>query len=146
MNKQQQQWVNDTFRHSVFPVLTPLAVDPAHPFPFVSNLSLNVAAVIHDPESGQRQFARVKVPQKNLSRFVSIPTELSESDPRPIHTAVPLEQVIAFNLDLLFPGMSVQGHYFFRVTRDADLELRDLEADDLMLALEQGLRLSLIHI
>ena len=140
LNKQQKQWVNDTFRHSVFPVLTPLAVDPAHPFPFVSNLSLNVAAVIHDPESGQRQFARVKVPQKNLSRFVSIPTELSESDPRPIHTAVPLEQVIAFNLDLLFPGMSVQGHYFFRVTRDADLELRDLEADDLMLALEQGLR------
>ncbi len=140
LNKQQQQWVDDTFRHSVFPVLTPLAVDPAHPFPFVSNLSLNVAAVIHDPESGQRQFARVKVPQKNLSRFVSIPTELSQSDPRPIHTAVPLEQVIAFNLDLLFPGMSVQGHYFFRVTRDADLELRDLEADDLMLALEQGLR------
>ena len=140
LNKQQQQWVSDTFRHSVFPVLTPLAVDPAHPFPFVSNLSLNVAAVIHDPESGQRQFARVKVPQKNLPRFVSIPTELSESDPRPIHTAVPLEQVIAFNLDLLFPGMSVQGHYFFRVTRDADLELRDLEADDLMLALEQGLR------
>ena len=140
LNKHQQQWVSDTFRHSVFPVLTPLAVDPAHPFPFVSNLSLNVAAVIHDPESGQRQFARVKVPQKNLPRFVSIPTELSESDPKPIHTAVPLEQVIAFNLDLLFPGMSVQGHYFFRVTRDADLELRDLEADDLMLALEQGLR------
>ena len=140
LNEQQQQWVSDTFRHSVFPVLTPLAVDPAHPFPFVSNLSLNVAAVIHDPESGQRQFARVKVPQKNLPRFVSIPTELSESDPKPIHTAVPLEQVIAFNLDLLFPGMSVQGHYFFRVTRDADLELRDLEADDLMLALEQGLR------
>ena len=140
LNKQQQQWVSDTFRHSVFPVLTPLAVDPAHPFPFVSNLSLNVAAVIHDPESGQRQFARVKVPQKNLPRFVSIPTELSERDPKPIHTAVPLEQVIAFNLDLLFPGMSVQGHYFFRVTRDADLELRDLEADDLMLALEQGLR------
>ncbi|RNC94365.1 MAG: polyphosphate kinase 1 [Synechococcus sp. YX04-3] len=140
LHEQQQQWVSDTFRHSVFPVLTPLAVDPAHPFPFVSNLSLNVAAVIHDPESGQRQFARVKVPQKNLPRFVSIPTELSESDPKPIHTAVPLEQVIAFNLDLLFPGMSVQGHYFFRVTRDADLELRDLEADDLMLALEQGLR------
>ncbi len=140
LNKNQQQWVSDTFRHSVFPVLTPLAVDPAHPFPFVSNLSLNVAAVIRDPESGQRQFARVKVPQKNLSRFVSIPTDLSASDPRPIHTAVPLEQVIAFNLDLLFPGMSMQGHYFFRVTRDADLELRDLEADDLMLALEQGLR------
>ena len=92
MNKNQQQWVSDTFRHSVFPVLTPLAVDPAHPFPFVSNLSLNVAAVIHDPESGQRQFARVKVPQKNLPRFVSIPTKLSASDPKPIHTAVPLSR------------------------------------------------------
>ena len=124
----------------MFPVLTPLAVDPAHPFPFVSNLSLNVAAVIRDPETDQRQFARVKVPQKNMQRFVSIPTNLSNHDPTPIHTAIPLEQVIAFNLDLLFPGMTIEGHYFFRVTRDADLELRDLEADDLMLALEQGLR------
>ena len=121
-------------------MLTPLAVDPAHPFPFVSNLSLNVAAVIRDPETGQQQFARVKVPQKNLPRFVSIPPELSRSRQKPIHTAIPQEQVIAFNLEMLFPGMCVEGHYFFRVTRDADLELRDLEADDLMLALEQGLR------
>ena len=140
LNNQQQHWVDTTFQTSVFPVLTPLAVDPAHPFPFVSNLSLNVAAVIRDPETDQRQFARVKVPQKNLPRFVTIPPELSNDQPSPIHTAVPLEQVIAFNLDLLFPGMSIEGHYFFRVTRDADLELRDLEADDLMLALEQGLR------
>ena len=140
LNNKQRQWVDNSFRSAVFPVLTPLAVDPAHPFPFVSNLSLNVAAVIRDPETDQRQFARVKVPQKNLSRFVSLPTDLSNNDPAPIHTAVPLEQVIAFNLDMLFPGMSIEGHYFFRVTRDADLELRDLEADDLMLALEQGLR------
>ena len=140
LNKRQRQWVDDTFRSSVFPVLTPLAVDPAHPFPFVSNLSMNVAAVIRDPETDQRQFARVKVPQKNLPRFMAIPTELSDHDPAPIHSAIPLEQMIAFNLSLLFPGMAVEGHYFFRVTRDADLELRDLEADDLMLALEKGLR------
>ena len=140
LNARQRQWVDDTFQTSVFPVLTPLAVDPAHPFPFVSNLSINVAAVIRDPETDQRQFARVKVPQKNLPRFMAIPTELSDQDPVPIHTAIPLEQMIAFNLSLLFPGMAVEGHYFFRVTRDADLELRDLEADDLMLALEKGLR------
>ena len=140
LNDDQRLWIDDYFRDSVFPVLTPLAVDPAHPFPFVSNLSLNVAAVIRDPETGHRQFARVKVPQKNLPRFITIPKELSSSEPTPIHTAAPLEQLIAFNLDVLFPGMTVEGHYFFRVTRDADLELRDLEADDLMLALEQGLR------
>ena len=140
LNKGQRDWVRSYFQTSVFPVLTPLAVDPAHPFPFVSNLSLNVAAVIRDPETGQQQFARVKVPQKNLPRFVSIPPKLSGSRQKPIHTAIPQEQVIAFNLEMLFPGMSVEGHYFFRVTRDADLELRDLEADDLMLALEQGLR------
>ena len=121
-------------------MLTPLAVDPAHPFPFLSNLSLNVAALIRDPESGQQQFARVKVPQKILPRFVPIPTELCSREPAPVFTAVPLEQLVAFNLQLLFPGMVIEGHYFFRVTRDADLELRDLEADDLMEALQEGLR------
>ena len=140
LNDDQRQWVDDTFQTSVFPVLTPLAVDPAHPFPFVSNLSLNVAAVVVDPETGQRQFARVKVPQKNLPRFIAIPSHLSGQEHKPVHTAIALEQVIAFNLKELFPGMTIEGHYFFRVTRDADLELRDLEADDLMLALEQGLR------
>ena len=140
LNDDQRQWVDDTFQTSVFPVLTPLAVDPAHPFPFVSNLSLNVAAVVVDPETGQRQFARVKVPQKNLPRFIAIPSNLSGQENKPVHTAISLEQVIAFNLKELFPGMTIEGHYFFRVTRDADLELRDLEADDLMLALEQGLR------
>ena len=140
LNDDQRQWVDDTFQTSVFPVLTPLAVDPAHPFPFVSNLSLNVAAVVVDPETGQRQFARVKVPQKNLPRFIAIPSNLSGQEHKPVQTAIALEQVIAFNLKELFPGMTIEGHYFFRVTRDADLELRDLEADDLMLALEQGLR------
>lgn len=140
LSRRQKEWVNAYFQSAIFPVLTPLAVDPAHPFPFISNLSLNVAALIRDPDTGQQQFARVKVPQKNLPRFVQIPTELSEHEPTPIYTAVPLEQVVAFNLELLFPGMTIEGHYFFRVTRDADLELRDLEADDLMEALQEGLR------
>ena len=140
LNSKQRQWINDYFRSAIFPVLTPLAVDPSHPFPFVSNLSLNVAALIRDPDTGHQEFARVKVPQKILPRFVQIPTNLSGRKPEPVFTAVPLEQVVAFNLSLLFPGMEVEGHYFFRVTRDADLELRELEADDLMEALEEGLR------
>jgi polyphosphate kinase len=140
LNKRQKDWVSKYFRTEIFPVLTPLAVDPAHPFPFMSNLSLNVAALIRDPESGQRQFARVKVPQKILPRFVPLPNHLCDRHPTPVFTAVPLEQVVAFNLQMLFPGMTVEGHYFFRITRDADLELRDLEADDLMEALQEGLR------
>ena len=140
LNAAQRDWLNAYFQDAIFPVLTPLAVDPSHPFPFISNLSLNVAALVRDPDTGQQEFARVKVPQKNLPRFVQIPPHLSGKQPEPVYTAVPLEQVVAFNLGLLFPGMHVEGHYFFRVTRDADLELRDLEADDLMEALEEGLR------
>ncbi|MFN9623982.1 MAG: polyphosphate kinase 1 [Cyanobacteriota bacterium] len=140
LNRRQKEWLSVYFRSEIFPVLTPLAVDPAHPFPFMSNLSLNVAALIRDPESGQRQFARVKVPQKILPRFVPLPNNLCDRHPTPVFTAVPLEQVVAFNLQLLFPGMTIEGHYFFRITRDADLELRDLEADDLMEALQEGLR------
>ena len=140
LNAKQKKWADEYFRTAIFPVLTPLAVDPAHPFPFMSNLSLNVAALIRDPDTGQEQFARVKVPQKILPRFVPIPTELCSRQPAPVFTAVPLEQLVAFNLQLLFPGMVIEGHYFFRVTRDADLELRDLEADDLMEALQEGLR------
>ncbi|MFM7312489.1 MAG: RNA degradosome polyphosphate kinase, partial [Cyanobium sp.] len=115
LNPEQKQWLDDYFRKSVFPVLTPLAVDPSHPFPFVSNLSLNVAVLVRDPESGRQQFARVKVPQKILPRFVSIPAGLHQCGPVPMYTAVPLEQVVAFNLQPLFPGMSIEGHYFFRV-------------------------------
>jgi polyphosphate kinase len=140
LNEQQRAWVDERFKRSIFPVLTPLAVDPSHPFPFISNLSLNVAVLVRDPLSGQREFARVKVPQKILPRFLQIPTQLSSRSPEPVFTAVPLEQVVAFNLGLLFPGMEIEGHYFFRITRDADLELRDLEADDLMEAIEEGLR------
>jgi polyphosphate kinase len=128
LNDGQRAWADDYFRRLVFPVLTPLAVDPAHPFPFMSNLSLNVAAEIRDPDTGQQQFARIKVP------------ELSQEGQTPVFVGMPLEQLVAFNLGLLFPGMTVEGHYFFRITRDADLELRDLEADDLMDALQEGLR------
>ena len=141
LSRRQKDWASSFFQTAVFPVLTPLAVDPAHPFPFISNLSLNIAVLVRDAHSQRRQFARIKVPQKNLPRFVRIPTELHGGRvPAPRYMAVPLEQVMAFNLQRLFPGMTIEGHYFFRVTRDADLELRELEADDLMVALEQGLR------
>ncbi|MFM7651732.1 MAG: polyphosphate kinase, partial [Vulcanococcus sp.] len=141
LSRRQKDWASSFFQRAVFPVLTPLAVDPAHPFPFISNLSLNIAVLVSDPRSQQRQFARIKLPQKSLPRFVPIPGELHGGrHPTPRHIAVPLEQLVAFNLQRLFPGMTIEGHYFFRVTRDADLELRELEADDLMEALEQGLR------
>ena len=139
LNDEQRAWVNQHFRSAIFPVLTPLAVDPAHPFPFISNLSFNIAALIRDPDTGEQQFARVKVPQKNLPRFIKMPLELAGQEGL-LYTAIALEQVVANNLGLLFPGMSVEAHYTFRVTRDADLELRELEADDLMNALQEGLR------
>lgn len=141
LSRKQKDWANSYFQRAVFPVLTPLAVDPAHPFPFISNLSLNIAVTIRDPQSRRQQFARVKIPQKNLPRFIPIPRELHGGrSPQPLYIGLPLEQLVAFNLQRLFPGMQIEGHHFFRVTRDADLELRELEADDLMTALEQGLR------
>ncbi|MFM7312818.1 MAG: polyphosphate kinase 1 [Cyanobium sp.] len=141
LSRKQKDWASSYFQRAVFPVLTPLAVDPAHPFPFISNLSLNIAVTIRDPNTHRQQFARIKIPQKNLPRFVSIPAELHGGrSPQPLFMGLPLEQLVAFNLQRLFPGMQIEGHHFFRVTRDADLELRELEADDLMEALEQGLR------
>ena len=103
LNEAQREWAQTHFRSAIFPVLTPLAVDPAHPFPFISNLSFNIAALIRDPESGEQQFARVKVPQKNLPRFIKLPLELTD-DSDSLYTALPLEQLVAFNLGLLFPG------------------------------------------
>ena len=118
------------FRERIFPVLTPLSVDPAHPFPYISSLSLNVAAVVRDPMTGVRKFARVKVPP-NVPRFVELPDG---------ERFVPLEEVIAANLDQLFPGMDLLSHHFFRVTRDADVEVEEDEADDLLAAIETVLR------
>ena len=119
-----------TFIERVFPVLTPLAVDPGHPFPYISNLSLNLAVWLRDPADGRRRFARVKVPPL-LTRFM----ETGEPS-----TFVPLEDVIAANLGLLFPGMVILAHYPFRVTRASDLELDDDAAEDLLRALEAELR------
>src|SRR5712671_66109 len=117
------------FEDRIFPVLTPLAVDPAHPFPYISSLSLNLAVVVRDASTGEQRFARVKVPPL-LPRFVAVPGS---------SRFVPLEQVIAAHLDALFPGMEVLEHYAFRVTRDADFELSD-DAEDLLAAMEDVLR------
>ena len=120
----------EEFEQRIFPVLTPLAVDPGHPFPYISNLSLNLAVTVRDPTIGVRRFARVKVPPL-LPRFVVMPDG---------ERFVPLEQVIAAHLDALFPGMEVEGHSTFRVTRNADLSLEEEEADDLLAAVELELR------
>jgi polyphosphate kinase len=121
--------LTNEFDDRIFPVLTPLAVDPAHPFPYISSLSLNLAVVVRDAVSGEQRFARVKVPPL-LPRFVAAPGSTR---------FVPLEQVIAAHLDALFPGMEVLAHYAFRVTRDADFELSD-DAEDLLAAMEFVLR------
>ena len=116
------------FDERVFPVLTPLAVDPAHPFPYISNLSLNLAVLVRDPTTGEDRFARVKVPPL-LPRFIP----LADGE-----RFLPLEQLIAARLDLLFPGMDVVGQHPFRVTRDADFDLED-EDEDLLEAIESVL-------
>ncbi|WP_035993032.1 polyphosphate kinase 1 [Leptolyngbya sp. KIOST-1] len=141
LTKPQQIYCRDYFDEQIFPVLTPLAVDPGHPFPYISNLSLNLAVVVKDPRTQQTHFARVKVPRV-LPRFISLPTPSDESSEEgPCRwLGVPLEQVIAANLTALFPGMVVQEHYGFRITRNADLAVEEDEADDLMLAIEQELR------
>jgi polyphosphate kinase len=120
----------DVFKRQIFPVLTPLAVDPGHPFPYISNLSLNLVIEVQDPSTGERRIARVKVPPV-LPRFVVMPDG---------ERFVPLEQVIAAHLDTLFPGMTVGQHHAFRVTRNADLALEEDEADDLLVAIEMELR------
>lgn len=122
--------LNAYFVERVFPVLTPLAVDPGHPFPYISNLSLNLAVWLRDPTHGRPRFARVKVPP-SLSRLVAT----GEGS-----TYVPLEDIIAANLDLLFPGMEIVAQYPFRVTRSSDFELDDDDTEDLLRALEAELR------
>ena len=121
--------LRDVFESRIFPVLTPLALDPAHPFPYISNLSLNLAVVARDPKTRQQRFARVKVPPL-LPRFL----KLSGS-----RRFIPIEQVIAAHLDLLFPGMRIEAWHVFRVTRDADIEIEIDEAEDLLSALRTEL-------
>ena len=140
LNPDQSAYLDQYFIEQVFPVLTPLAVDSGHPFPYISNLSLNLAVEIHDQESAEPHFARVKVP-KVLPRFVPLPDSLQPQSDQPCYWAsVPMEQVIANNIAALFPGMSVKDCYAFRITRNADLSVEEDEADDLMLAIEQELR------
>ena len=129
------------FRKAVFPVLTPLAVDPGHPFPFLSNLSLSLAVEARDPDSKDRRFARVKVPEI-LPRFVSL-AALDPDHPSPAgaaHHFLPLEQLIAANLDDLFPGMEILGCHPFRVTRDMDFAILEEEAHDLLSVVDREVR------
>src|SRR5918999_247236 len=121
--------IDRQFSEEIFPVLTPLAVGPGRPFPYISNLSLSLAVWLRDPVSRTETFARVKVPKEVLPRFVPIGDDVF----------VPLEAVIARHLDQLFPGMEILRHDYFRVTRDADFTVSD-EADDLLQAVEDELR------
>jgi polyphosphate kinase len=130
LDEDDRKHIDEVFEERIFPVLTPLAVDPGHPFPYISDLSLNLAVEVNDPKTGERRFARVKVPNL-LPRFVVMPDG---------ERFVPLEQVIAANLEALFPGMTIGPHYSFRVTRNADLTLEEEEADDLLAAVEMELR------
>ncbi|MTJ09891.1 polyphosphate kinase 1 [Anabaena sp. UHCC 0204] len=141
LNEKQRNYLDNYFEEQVFPVLTPLAVDPSHPFPYISNLSLNLAVVLKNPDTEEEFFARVKVPRV-LPRFLPLPPELGMQEDGKIAnwTGIPLEQAIAHNLESLFPGMNIQEYHPFRITRDADLELEEDEADDLLLAIEQELR------
>jgi polyphosphate kinase len=145
LDEEQRAQLGRHFRKAIFPALTPLAVAPGRPFPYISNLSLSLAVLVRDPATDQTVFARVKVPTEILPRFVTIrapeapgaPTR-SASEHRPI-TVVPLEEVIGHHLDALFPGMEIVAYDAFRVTRDADLEVSD-DAADLLQAVEDELR------
>jgi polyphosphate kinase len=141
LSQKQRTYLDNYYEDQIFPVLTPLAVDPSHPFPYISNLSLNLAVVVKNPDTEEEFFARVKVPSV-LPRFLPLPPELGiQENGQPAHwTGIPLEQAIAHNLESLFPGMNIQEYHPFRITRDADLALEEDEADDLLLAIEQELR------
>ncbi|MGB3199454.1 MAG: polyphosphate kinase, partial [Nodosilinea sp.] len=137
LTKKQKVYLRDYFEKRIFPVLTPLSVDPSHPFPRLSNLSLNLAVKVADPDTGIERFARVKVPS-SLPRFVGMPEPLCTHKGEPcLWIGVPLEQVIAENLGYLFPGMTIVGHHLFRITRDADFPVLEDEADDLLIAIEK---------
>jgi polyphosphate kinase len=142
LSKSQKEKVDDHFRQVIFPVLTPLALDPGHPFPHISNLSLNLAVVIRD-RKGHERFARIKVPD-TLPRL--LPIKRSSGGVRKDgtiahhHYFVWLEQVIAANVGLLFPGMEVTAVHPFRIVRDADIEIQEIEADDLLETMQQSIR------
>lgn len=141
LTKSQQQFCDELFRKSIFPILTPLAVDPGHPFPFISNLSKSMGVMVERPPSvgeaqGERSFVRIKVPE-NLPRWVQLPTEGASGS----WTFTPLESVIGANLQELFPGMKVLENHLFRVTRNADVEMDEEDADDLLAMITAEIRL-----
>ncbi len=123
--------LNETFSGQIFPVLMPLAVDPAHPFPYISGLSLNLSIRVRNPKTGKEEFARLKVPPM-LPRFIELPP-LDEGTLR----YIPLEDLISNHLGDLFPGMEVLEHHEFRVTRNEDVEVEEDESENLILALEK---------
>ncbi|MXW82297.1 MAG: RNA degradosome polyphosphate kinase, partial [Rhodothermaceae bacterium] len=137
--KEEATW---KYEQTIFPVLTPLAVDPSHPFPHISNLSLNLAVLVRDELGGER-FARVKVPRplSRLMPVISEPLKIKvNSSTRRVYSFVWVEQVIAANLQSLFPGMKIEAVHPFRITRNADLTIQEQEADDLLETMEQGVR------
>ncbi|TMC03125.1 MAG: polyphosphate kinase 1 [Chloroflexi bacterium] len=129
LSRKDAEHLSRYFRRSIFPVLTPLAVDPGHPFPYISHFSLNLAVIVRDPLRRRDRFARLKMPPL-LPRFVALPDG---------GRFVALEQVIAANLQALFPGMEIVSHTAFRVTRDNDLDVREDEADDLLVTIQTEL-------
>jgi len=146
LKRKQRRLLREYFEREISPVLTPLAFDPGHPFPHISNLSLNLAVVINDPLHGER-FARLKVPA-SFPRLLRIPSEETAEISQSLGLAqalsnnfVWMEQVVAANLDLLFPGAEIVAAYPFRVTRDADPEIEEDEAADLLLAIQESVRM-----
>jgi polyphosphate kinase len=131
LNETERIYTAKLFQDRIFPVLTPLAVDPTHPFPYISGLSLNLAVVVKNPATNEEFFARVKVPEV-LPRFIATAKIGSTR-------FLPLEDLIAIHLQELFPGMTIEDHYTFRVTRNQDIELEDEETEDLLVTLEQEL-------
>lgn len=130
--------LGDYFRQEVFPILTPLAVDPAHPFPYISGLSLNLAVIVRNPQTGKELFARLKVPDQ-LDRMIPVSSMRDVNSPGKEALFIPLEAIIAEHLDILFPGMEVVEHHAFRVTRNEDLEVEEDDAENLLKALEKEL-------
>ncbi|MDR2722750.1 MAG: RNA degradosome polyphosphate kinase [Cellulomonadaceae bacterium] len=143
LEQREQVRLQKYFRKQLFPVLTPLAVDPAHPFPYISGLSLNLAVVVRNPSTGKEHFARVKVPE-SLPRFIAVDERGRPSAPTTSGAAartsfVPLEDVIVQHLDHLFPGMEVVESHTFRVTRNEDVEVEEDDAENLLKAMEKEL-------
>ena len=139
LNCDQQERLTRYFRHQIYPVLTPLAVDPSHPFPYISGLSLNLAVILRNPRSGKEHFARIKVPD-SLPRLIQVPgRELDAADKAAGCAVIPIEIVIGQHLDHLFPGMDILEHHLFRVTRNEDLEVEEDDAENLLKAMEKEL-------